>query len=95
MLAKGQVQIMYQTYSSLEKDMPNALKHFDNAPSQSMVYVKISSIDWIEKHLDGVDVIVPKRVTLYGSTEICVREPAGNLVTFAAFKDSQAGESNF
>ncbi|MEZ4819508.1 MAG: hypothetical protein R3A45_06305 [Bdellovibrionota bacterium] len=93
-LAKDGVQIMYQTYDSVKKDTPAILDHMDMTASRSALYIKISDIDWIEKHLDGVDIIFPKRKTFYGATEISVREPAGHI-TFAAFSDAQAEESNY
>lgn len=94
-LVKDHVQIMYQTYLSVERDTPSVMERIEKAPGKSVIYIKVSKIDWIEKHLDGVDVVFPKRETPYGATEICVKEPAGNLITFAAFKDAQAGESNY
>jgi hypothetical protein len=34
-------------------------------------------------------VVVPERNTFYGTREIAVREPGGNVVTFAEFKDRE------
>src|SRR5712692_8691028 len=34
--------------------------------------------------LEGVEVVVPVRKTFYGANEIAVREPAGNVIIFAA-----------
>ncbi|MCB0272150.1 MAG: hypothetical protein KDD46_03970 [Bdellovibrionales bacterium] len=95
MLSQGSVQIMYQTFESIEKDMPNTLKYIKKGQALSTIYVKVSNIEWIEKHLDGVEIVNPKRNSFYGATEICVREPAGHLITFAAFKDVEASESDY
>lgn len=94
MLVKDQVQIMYQSVASLKKDLPDVHQWLDAKKNTSVVYCKVSSIEWIEKHLDGVDVVVPRRVTDYGATEIGIKEPSGNIILFACFPDSKAGESN-
>lgn len=93
MLVKDQTQIMYQTFSSLEKDLPNVLALVQSNKA-SATYIKVSDIDWISKHLDGVEVLVPFRTTFYGAKEICVKEPAGNVVIFAEFKSGKAEKAN-
>lgn len=47
----------------------------------------MDDIDAIENAVKnaGAEVLVPRRTTFYGSTEIFVREPAGNVVGFAQF----------
>jgi hypothetical protein len=47
------------------------------------VYLGVSSIEAIEKTVDADLIVVAKRKTFYGATEIWVREPGGNLVGFA------------
>ena len=79
MLVRDDVTIMYQSRESVRKDMPVlAEEAFD-----ACLYISVASIDDIEGRLDGVDVVVPRRTTFYGATEIAVREPGGNLVVFA------------
>ena len=34
---------------------------------------------WVKR----IDLVVPKRTTFYGATEVGVREPGGNLIVFA------------
>lgn len=94
LLEKDQVQIMYQSYKSVQKDMPAVYERTIKEKSRAMIYCKVNNLEWIEKHLDGVEVVVPKRLTPYGATEIGIVEPAGHMVTFASFQDAQAGESN-
>jgi hypothetical protein len=49
------------------------------------MFVEVDDLNAIEKALAGVKPVVPRRKTFYGSQELIVREPAGNVVTFAQF----------
>ncbi|MGP0062375.1 MAG: VOC family protein [Isosphaeraceae bacterium] len=84
-LSRGNVEIMYQSRESVAKDIPAlALATEDSAvPSPNAIYIEVSDIDDVEKRLAGMDLVVPRRTTFYGATEIGVREPAGNLIVFA------------
>ena len=42
-------------------------------------------LDVIEQRVTGAPVVKPRHTTFYGSTEIYIREPGGNVVGFAAF----------
>ena len=44
-----------------------------------------TNLDAIEKNLGDAEIVFPRRTTFYGATEIGVREPAGNAITFAQF----------
>ncbi len=37
----------------------------------------------LKSRLGGWEIVLPKRTTFYGMTEIGVREPAGNFILFA------------
>jgi len=80
-LSLGHVEIMLQSRVSLAKDIP-ALGQGAFPPS--MLYIGATDIDELEKKLEGVEKIIPRRVTDYGVTEIWVREPGGHVVGFAA-----------
>ena len=82
MLTRGPVEIMYQSIDSAQTDMPEVTL------SRSAIYLDVDDIDATIACLKGVEVVVPKRQTFYGATEIWVREPAGNLVGFAQMKNS-------
>ncbi len=51
------------------------------------VFVKVSDVGAVEKQLSGLPLLMPRRTTFYGSTEIAIQDPAGHLITFAQFKD--------
>jgi len=80
-LQSGGVELMYQTYASLEKDMPGLAG--ETKRSRSFLYVEVADFDTLLKKLEGAVVVLPERKTFYGMREIGVREPGGHLVTFA------------
>jgi uncharacterized glyoxalase superfamily protein PhnB len=81
MLVKDGVELMYQTWRSVEEDIPAAAA---GGRGQSTVFfLEVADLDAVEKALAGVPIVVPRRKTFYGKEEIVVREPAGALVVFA------------
>ena len=83
-LAKDGVEVMYQSLESVAKDMP-ALAEVRSGPS--FLYVEVAELDAVERALEGVEPVIPRRETFYGAQEIGVREPCGNYVTFAQFAE--------
>lgn len=81
-LKKGDVEIMYQTRASVQNDVP-ALA--DTPMGGTLLFIEVEDLDAVERALEGVDVVFPRRTTFYGAQEIGVREPGGNAVTFAQF----------
>ena len=79
LLVKDGVEIMYQSRASLRKDIPAMA----DAPSATALYVEVDDLDEVARRVAGAPVVVPRRKTFYGMEELGVREPAGNLVTFA------------
>ncbi len=83
MLQKGNVELMYQTYDSAEKDVAAVAPLVRKGPS--FLYVEVDSLDETIAAIQGVEVVVPLRTTFYGAREIAVRDPSGHIVTFAEF----------
>lgn len=81
-LKKNDVEIMYQTRLSVENDIP-ALA--DTPMGGTFLFVEVDDLDAVAEALEGIEPIVPRRTTFYGADELIVREPAGNVVTFAQF----------
>lgn len=85
-LQKGAAEIMYQTRESIRNDLPQ----LEDTPMRgSFLFIQVDDIDDVERRLQGVERVVPRRKTFYGSEEVIVRDPAGNAVTFAHFEDEQ------
>jgi uncharacterized glyoxalase superfamily protein PhnB len=83
-LTNGAVEVMYQTRASLAKDSTAHNAAFDN--DKTFLFVEVSDIDALASALQGFEIVMPRRETFYGSTEIGYREPGGHFVTFAQMK---------
>lgn len=79
-LVKDKVEIMLQTWKSIEEDIG-----WKERVSQSFLFFETDDIDEIEQRLTNLEKILERRTTFYGATEIGVQDPAGNHVTFAQF----------
>lgn len=82
MLAKGPVEIMYQTRASIQKD--NAKLANGIGKAGTCLYLEVDSLNDFENKLKGVEIVMERREMFYGMTEIGIREPGGHSVTFAA-----------
>ena len=84
MLAGGTVEIMCQTAALPRKNSPAHAAAFDN--DKTFLFIEVDDIDALAAALNGFEVVMPRRETFYGSTEIGYRKPGGHFVTFAQFK---------
>ena len=80
-LAKDDVEVMYQTWASAEHDVPGAAAGGSGRPVS--LFVEVGDVAAVADAMRGVEVVVPRRQTFYGMDEIGVREPGGNTVMFA------------
>ncbi len=80
-LQSGSAEVMYQTFDSVRADEPKSLEG-PRAIGASSVFVEVDKLDAV-KVPRGTDVIVERRKTFYGSTEMIVRDAAGNVVVLA------------
>jgi catechol 2,3-dioxygenase-like lactoylglutathione lyase family enzyme len=78
-LQKDDVELMYQSRASVAADLP-ALA---DGPHHSTLFIETDDLDAVERAVDPAAIVIPRRTTFYGMTEITVREPGGNLVVFA------------
>ena len=83
-LVRDGTAVMLQSRASMRKDMA-ALG--DLAFGPTLLYFKLDDLAAIEPRLAGLEVVVPKRRTFYGATEITVRDPAGNLVCLSQHEE--------
>jgi hypothetical protein len=80
-LQKDSVEVMYQTYESVEKDAAGLVPQSHGAGAA--LFIEVSDVGSIQRALDGLEIVVPRRQTFYGMDEIGVREPGGHVVMFA------------
>lgn len=81
-LERDNIQVMYQTKASVAADIPSLSA---SPQSGSMLFIEVDDLNAIAAQLDGIAPVVPRRKTFYGADELIMREPAGNVVTFAQF----------
>lgn len=86
---KDGVEIMYQTRASIAADVPQLS---ETPMGGALLFIEVDDIDAVEAALEGVEHVHPRRTTFYGATEIIVREPGGNAVTFAEFGEADGKE---
>ncbi|HEX9759471.1 MAG TPA: VOC family protein [Candidatus Acidoferrales bacterium] len=79
---KDGIQVMYQTWASVEKDVAAMAKE---RRGPTFLFIEIQGFDEIRKRLEGAPTIVTDRKTFYGARETIVRDPSGHVVTFAEF----------
>ena len=85
MLQKGNVELMYQSYASADKDVgTNISEAVRKGPT--FLYVEVDNLEETINAVKGSEIVMPKRQTFYGSTEFGVKDPAGHFVTFAEFR---------
>ena len=79
-LQKGNTEVMYQSYASLEEDMP-LLAETRKGPT--FLYIEVDDLDAVLKALKGSKIVQPERTAFYGMREVGFQEPGGHYVTFA------------
>jgi len=80
-LRQGSVEVMYQTYASVSKDLPGILNEVRKGPT--FLYIEVENLDALKPALQSTDVYLGERKTFYGAREIGIRDPAGHFLTFA------------
>lgn len=88
-LQRGNVEVMYQTYASAEKDLPAVALDVRRGPT--FLYIEVENLDALKPALKSANVYLPERTTFYGAREIGVKDAAGHFLTFAQF--ASAGQT--
>ena len=79
-LVADDIELMYQSRASVQNDVP-ALA--DTPMGGNLLFIEVEDLNAIEAKLGDTPRVFPRRRTFYGADEIGVREPGGNVVTFA------------
>ena len=79
---KGSVEVMYQTYASVEKDAPPSMGA--EAPKgPTYLYIEVDNLDAVLAAMKHARLVMPMRTAFYGMKEFAVQDPGGHFVTFA------------
>jgi len=80
-LQKGGVELMYQSYSSVEKDNSAMAAVVRMGPT--FLYVEVEDLDAVLSAAQGTQIVMPVRDTFYGAREFGTKDPAGHYIIFA------------
>ena len=83
MLQKATVELMYQSFASADKDIAAIAQVVRKGPT--FLYIEVDKLDETIAAVKDLEVVMPRRTTFYGSTEIGIKDPAGHFITFAQF----------
>lgn len=79
-LQKGNTELMYQSYASVEEDMP-LIGEIHKGPT--FLYIEVDNLDAVRNALKDAKIVQPERTAFYGMREVGFQEPGGHYVTFA------------
>jgi hypothetical protein len=79
-LQKGNTEVMYQSYASVEEDMP-LIAEIHKGPT--FLYIEVDNLDAVLSALKDSKIVQPERTAFYGMREVGFQEPGGHYVTFA------------
>ncbi len=85
------IGIMLETFKAAEDDAAHLPA--DQLRQKAHLFMAVADLDAAAKALEGHEVVMPKRDTFYGATEICWREPGGHYVTLAQFAANSPDEA--
>ena len=83
-LQQGTAEVMYQSFASVDKDLPAIAADVRKGPT--FLYLEVDDLEAVQTAIAGMDVYMAERTTFYGSREIGIKDPAGHFVTFAYFE---------
>ncbi|MGH9736602.1 MAG: VOC family protein [Candidatus Acidiferrales bacterium] len=79
---KGNVEVMYQTYASVEHDSPAEMA--DSArKGPTYLYLEVDNLDSVLSAMKDAKNVMPERTAFYGMREFAVQDPGGHFITFA------------
>ena len=78
---KDGVELMYQSYLSVEKDNPQTAEGVKKGPA--FLYVDVDDLNHALAAARDADMFMPVRSTFYGAREFGIKDPAGHYVIFA------------
>lgn len=81
MLERDGVELMYQSYHSIESD--NSAVGALARKGPSFLYIEVDNLNEVIAAMKGAEIAVPLRTTFYGMRELGVKDPSGHVMTFA------------
>ncbi|HEX8879452.1 MAG TPA: VOC family protein [Candidatus Acidoferrum sp.] len=79
---KGSVEVMYQSYASVEKDAPPGMSR-EARKGPTYLYMEVDDLDALVSAMKDAPLVMPVRTAFYGMREFAVQDPGGHFITFA------------
>ncbi|HEY2364661.1 MAG TPA: VOC family protein [Candidatus Angelobacter sp.] len=81
LLEKNGLELMYQSFASVDKD--NAATGAAVRKGPSVLYIEVADLDAALAATKGAEVVMQVRTTFYQSKEFGIKDPAGHYLIFA------------
>ena len=81
LLEKNGLELMYQSFASVEKD--NAATAAVARKGPTFLYVEVEDLDATLAATRGAEIVMPVRTTFYQAKEFGIKDPAGHYIIFA------------
>jgi uncharacterized glyoxalase superfamily protein PhnB len=81
LLEKNGLELMYQSFASVDKD--NAAIGAAVRKGPSFLYIEVADLDAALAATKGAEVVMPVRTTFYQSKEFGIKDPVGHYLIFA------------
>lgn len=78
---KDGLELMYQSYASVEKDSPATAAAAKKGPT--FLYIDVDDLNQVLAAAGKAELVMPVRSTFYGAKEFGIKDPAGHYVIFA------------
>ena len=79
---KGSIEVMYQTYASVERDAPPTMRATARK-GPTYLYMEVDDLDAVLASMGDAFTVMPERSASYGMREFAVQDPGGHFITFA------------
>lgn len=80
-LEKDGLELMYQSYASVEKDNATTAELARKGPT--FLYIDVDDLSRALAATKGAEIAMPERSTFYGSKEFGIKDPVGHWIIFA------------
>jgi hypothetical protein len=76
------IEVMYQTFDSIRADEPRVLE--GKGLGAASLFIEVEKLDDVASRVPpSTDILVHRRKTFYGATEMILRDAGGNVINFA------------
>jgi len=82
-LSQGDLELMYQSVASVRADNAALGEIVTGDGTRVALFVEVADLDAAASAVSGAEIVMPRRTTFYGTTEIGVKDPGGHAIILA------------